>query len=291
MLYDRHLESFIAVAEEGSLSKAATRLYISQPALTQQINLLEENLGASLFIRTNRGVKLTSAGEALLKDSKKIITLCEKTVSQVRDAAAQLGGLLRLGVRPDIQSVILHTALSAFAKYFPAVTQEFVSLQVDDLIPAVVDGRIDICEFYDTKLPGREDVGFLSLQKERMVFLVHPDDPLARRTAIALRDLSDAKVALVGEDKTTGTDELRRKITSSGLPINLVTRDRDCAIRIRNGLERAITTAPEGIASYFTPLVPIPMSEDIFTNLGFIHPLDPSVPVTSFLELAREVFA
>lgn len=76
MMYNTQLETFLKVAESGSFSKTAELLYITPPAVTKQINLLEEDLGLTLFVRTHRGLKLTPAGQSLYKDTSYLITYC-----------------------------------------------------------------------------------------------------------------------------------------------------------------------------------------------------------------------
>lgn len=79
-MYDKHLDSLIAVADQGSFSKAAQQLYISSNALIKQINLLEDKLGIVLFERTNHGVILTEAGRSIYHDAKKIIRLSNQAI-------------------------------------------------------------------------------------------------------------------------------------------------------------------------------------------------------------------
>jgi DNA-binding transcriptional LysR family regulator len=290
MLYDRHLHSFAVVAEEGSLSKAASRLFISQPALTQQINLLEEELSVALFHRTNRGVTLTAAGEALYKDAGRIMALCDKAVGQVRDIASRVSGSLHIGARPDIASSVLKRVCHEFAVRHPDVEQVFTSMPVDDLICAVADGTVDVSAFYDTNLPRRDEVSFVHLATEPVVFLVHPDNKLVHKETITLMDLTGVTVALVAEGKTRNADEVRRLISASGLSITVVDRDKDRATRIRNGLDCAVTTAPAGIADFFAPLVAIPMSQAVYAELGLICPRESTPVVSCFLDVARELY-
>ena len=75
-MYNQQLETFIVVADMGSFNKAAEALYITPPAVTKQINLLEKDLGLKLFNRTHRGLALTEAGKYLYRDSKYIIQYC-----------------------------------------------------------------------------------------------------------------------------------------------------------------------------------------------------------------------
>ena len=83
-MYNLQLETFIVVADLGSFNRAAEALYITPPAVTKQINLLEKDLGLKLFVRTHRGLSLTEAGKSLYKDAKYIIQYCKESVERAR---------------------------------------------------------------------------------------------------------------------------------------------------------------------------------------------------------------
>ncbi len=83
-MYNPQLETFLCVAEAGSFNKAAERLYISPPAVIKQINLLEESLDLQLFVRTHRGLQLTSAGRSLVQDAKYTSSSTARTPSRGR---------------------------------------------------------------------------------------------------------------------------------------------------------------------------------------------------------------
>ena len=84
-MYDRHLETFIQVANNGSFLKASEQLYISANAVTKQINLLENNLGIKLFHRSNQGLTLTDAGQLIYEEAKKMIRHSNKVLQKARD--------------------------------------------------------------------------------------------------------------------------------------------------------------------------------------------------------------
>ena len=95
-MYNPQLETFIRVADAGSFNKAAEELFISPPAVIKQINLLEAQLGLTLFVRTHRGLKLTEAGKSLYQDAKYVIGYCRESVERARAAMDQNQKLLAL---------------------------------------------------------------------------------------------------------------------------------------------------------------------------------------------------
>ena len=95
-MYNIQLETFLVVADMGSFNKAAEALYITAPAVTKQINLLEKDLGLSLFIRTHRGLILTEAGKSLYKDAKYIIQYCKESVQRAKKAMQEKDNVIRI---------------------------------------------------------------------------------------------------------------------------------------------------------------------------------------------------
>lgn len=101
------LDTFIQVAELGSFSKAASALYISPTAVIKQMNILESNLGITLFNRTHQGLTLTSAGQSLLSDARHIIRVCDEAAERARKANDAERNVIRIGSSPhDAQRVL-----------------------------------------------------------------------------------------------------------------------------------------------------------------------------------------
>ena len=99
-MYNPQLETFIVVADMGSFNKAAEALYITPPAVTKQINLLENDLGLQLFNRTHRGLTLTEAGKSLYKDAKYVIQYCKDSVERARKVMEEKDNIIRIGTSP-----------------------------------------------------------------------------------------------------------------------------------------------------------------------------------------------
>ena len=96
-MYNRHLETFIAVADLGSFSKAAEVLYISSTAVIKQINLLEQELGLTLFERTHRGIELTKAGRSVYGDAKYLIQYSKDSITRAKNAMQGEEKTIRIG--------------------------------------------------------------------------------------------------------------------------------------------------------------------------------------------------
>lgn len=150
----RHLRYFIAVAEELHFSRAAERLGISQPPLSQQIHALEEILGARLFIRSNRRVTLTHAGECFLKEAYAILTQIDQAVETVHRAERGEEGELCFGLtRSTMLGKQVPQAIFRFRTQFPAVHLCLEELNSLEQVDALLRGKIQLGIMRDQSLP------------------------------------------------------------------------------------------------------------------------------------------
>jgi DNA-binding transcriptional LysR family regulator len=140
----RHLRYFVAVAEELSFSKAATRLHMSQPPLSQQIKALEVGLGVTLFDRSRREVHLTEAGKILLAESKQILSSLNKAVSTTVRAASNEGGTVKLGFVTSAMFHVLPTIFKRVSNCFPGLEISVYDMSSRDQVEALLQERLDI---------------------------------------------------------------------------------------------------------------------------------------------------
>ena len=198
----RHLRYFIAVAEELHFGHAAARLNISQPPLSQQIQILEQQIGARLFARTNRSVSLTEAGRQFLADSRQIL-------SQVDDAAARAArlhhgetGELRIGFTssaPFISAV--SDTLSTFRRRYPDVNIQTRETNTREQIVPLNEGALDLGLMRNTQLP--DTLVWERVLREPLLAMVPRDHPLASKPRVSLREL--AREPFVFFDPHVGT--------------------------------------------------------------------------------------
>lgn len=198
----RHLRYFIAVAEELHFGHAAARLNISQPPLSQQIQILEQQIGARLFARTNRSVSLTEAGRQFLADSRQIL-------SEVDDAAARAArlhhgetGELRIGFTssaPFIKAV--SDTLSTFRRRYPDVHIQTRETNTREQIVPLNEGALDLGLMRNTQLP--ETLVWERVLREPLLAMVPRDHPLASQPRVSLREL--AREPFVFFDPHVGT--------------------------------------------------------------------------------------
>ncbi len=140
----RRLRVFLAVARELHFSRAAARLHMSQPALSQQIRMLERDLGVELFVRTSRQVETTHAGEALLYAAPRVLFELERAVEAAQQAAHGITGRITIGsVRTGLAAVV-PDVMREFTKDHPHVRFEVVHMDTSLQLRALIDRSIDV---------------------------------------------------------------------------------------------------------------------------------------------------
>jgi len=183
----RHLRYFLAVAEELHFSRAAARLRIAQPPLSQQIRQLEQELGVALFHRTNRRVEMTPAGRAFMDEVRRVFEQTELAVSTAQRAGRGEIGQLAIGFVPSADLDILPRVLRVWSTRFPAVGIGLHPLLPSAQTEALRDGRIQIGF---VRLP--VEAGGLvveTIQREPLLAVLPSGHRLARRSTVRLSEL------------------------------------------------------------------------------------------------------
>lgn len=189
------LRYFCAVAVTGSFSRAAEQSHVSQPSLSQQILKLEAELGARLFDRLGRSVRLTEVGKTFLPRARAVLRELEAARGEVMESKDTISGPVTIGVIPTVAPYFLPLALAAFWKKFPEAT---VSV-IEDITPALLDrlraGTIDIALL---ALPVRgNEFQSVSLLSEPMFAAFPKNHRLARRISVELRELRKEQFLLL----------------------------------------------------------------------------------------------
>jgi DNA-binding transcriptional LysR family regulator len=184
----RQLEAFVAVAAELHFGRAASRLHIAAPTLSEMIRRLERELGTPLLTRTTRQVALTSAGAELLSHSKAILDEVATARAAVRRVAGGEAGTVRLGITPPAAPVLAPHLISLFASQAPQVTVDVQRMWLPNLVDAVVSGGIDVALTCGL-VPEPAGIATEVFCAEPLVIGLRPGHRLAGRDAIALSEL------------------------------------------------------------------------------------------------------
>jgi LysR family hydrogen peroxide-inducible transcriptional activator len=176
-----------AVAEAGSFSRAAERCKIAQPSLSQQVLKLEEDLGAKLFDRLGRSIRITEAGRAFLPHARSILEQMESARSSVAEKNADVRGNVAVGVIPTIAPYLMPRYTAAFAKKYTDAKLRIVEETTPNLVEGLRDLSIDLAIL---ALPLRhKDLELFPLRTEPLFAALPKEDPRAAVDSLALRNL------------------------------------------------------------------------------------------------------
>jgi LysR family hydrogen peroxide-inducible transcriptional activator len=176
-----------AIAETGSFSRAAERCHVAQPSLSQQILKLEEDLGAKLFDRLGRSVRLTEAGRAFLPHARSILHQMEAARTGVEDKRTDARGSIAAGVIPTIAPYLLPRYTASFAKKYPEARLRIVEETTPVLVESLRNLSIDLAVL---ALPLRhKEFELFPLRTEPLFAVLPKDHPRAGQKSLALKDL------------------------------------------------------------------------------------------------------
>ncbi|MFR9768722.1 LysR substrate-binding domain-containing protein [Nocardia sp. SC052] len=246
----------IAVAEANSFTRAAERCLVVQSALSHQIARLERELGARLFERTSRRVRLTPAGAAFLPAARQCLDAAERAAAEVAAAVGEVRGRLAVGLIPTVAAVDIPEALRDFRRRHPHVR---ISLRVgasEELVEKVEQGAIDVAFLGLPTTVRPRGVVAHELARDRHVAVVALDHPLAGERSIDLRTLS-AEVFVDLPAGTAGRLQSDQAFTAAGL-------DRDVAFEVTSADYIARLVRP-GLAIAMLPSTYVPQLEGVTT--------------------------
>lgn len=190
-VHARELRYFVAVAEELHFTRAAEKLYVSQPALSKQIRALERQLGAELFRRDRHGVALTGAGEALLPHARRVLAAWEAGAAAVEEAKAAERSTLVVGMSTSPgRGGLLPAIRSRFTAAHPGTMVRLRQMSWDDPTAGLADGTVDVA-FVWLPLPDEERYAWTVVAEEPRLLALPDSHPLAARPEIDFADLLD----------------------------------------------------------------------------------------------------
>ena len=287
----RHLRYFVAVAEELHFGHAATRLHISQPPLSHQIQDLERELGVALFLRSRRSVTLTEAGRLFLEEARHVLGDAQHAMDTAKKAARGEIGRLSVGFGPTPENGLLNAVLSLFLARHPDVQLELHNLYTQEQVEGLAHRSIDV-GFPLLPISNR------ALAVERIgvepVRVVLPErHPLASQTRIALSDLRAESFVFVAREVGPGFYDLLQSSCGAAGFTPTVTHEARHVMTVLGFVAAGlgITLLPGAVSGacpagvVFRPLHRAPVVE---VGLAY-RPDDVSLPLLAFLDVVREV--
>ena len=229
-MYNLQLETFIVVADLGSFNKAAEALYITPPAVTKQINLLEKDLEVQLFVRTHRGLILTEAGKSLYKDAKYIIQYCKDSVERAKRAMEEKDNVIRIGTSPMTPAAPVIQMWAKVRKDYPDIRLQMIpymnSQESAREILKNLGTNIDIVGgiFDETMLKLRQCQG-MEISRQRICCAVSLNHRLASKETLTFQDLYGENFLMMHRGWSNYVDELRDDIWKNHPQIRVVDFD------------------------------------------------------------------
>jgi DNA-binding transcriptional LysR family regulator len=185
----RHLRYFVAVAEELHFGRAAKRLHLAQPPLSQQIRKLEEIVGHRLFTRTSRAVKLTSAGESFLDRARGTLAKVDADLEEARSVGRGEVGFLKVGFIGSGMLTKLPAMLGRYRRQFPKVNLQLREFHTSGVIQALLEGNLDVGFLRDSG--PTEGLEVAPLFSEAFIAVIPRKHKLAKRKTLTGAELRD----------------------------------------------------------------------------------------------------
>ena len=191
------LQYFVAVVEERSFTRAARRCAISQPALSQQVQKLERELGQPLFERLSRRLELTEAGRMLYEKATQILRLAQEAQTRIGDLGSDVAGRLVVGSIPTVAPYLLPEVVQQFQRAYPKIELFLVEDLTPHLIERCVRGDVDLAVMAEPV--AHDQLVAEKLWTERLLLALPQNHRLTRKRTVSLADLGDEPFILLDE--------------------------------------------------------------------------------------------
>ena len=222
----RHLRYFATVAEELHFGRAAARLGIAQPPLSQQIQRLEQLLGVRLLERTSRRVQLTPAGEVFLAESRRVLDAVEGAVEAAQRVGRGESGTLRVAFAATVMFLALPGIIRSFRDRFPRVHLDLREMPTGPQLAGLRSGEIDI-GFVREPRPD-PDLEIVTVMREPLRIAVNRSHPLAAKATLAVRDLQHEPFVLFPAELAPGLHaQVMGLCRAAGFEPNVVEESRE----------------------------------------------------------------
>lgn len=227
----KQLQYFIAIAEQGSLSRAAEQLHLSQSAVSSALAELESGLGASLFARRkSQGVVLTPSGRFALERARSLLRDADLLEHEVAGVMSDTVGPVLLGCSSGLATALLPAVLDTAAQRHPQIGLDFTLGSQDDLIPRLMSGEIDVAIIPDGRLPA--GLRSVPLFRSPVEALLHAEHPLRDAATVDLEQLKDDPLILL--DISPGAENVYALFDGIGARPDV--RFRTASIELTRGL-------------------------------------------------------
>jgi len=289
-MYNHQLDTFIRVADAGSFAKAADVLYISVPAVVQQINLLEERCGFLLFSRSNRGVKLTPAGQSLYDSAKALIAFSDDAMEKAKRLAGNHQPSVRIGTSLLFKCRLLPEYISLFTDQHPGIRIEITTIpNIPMARPLDLGVQYDLQEgiYADGVMP--KLCQFLELGRTPLCIAVNRTHPLVKKNKVTFSDLKDQTAIMPIRGISLELDRFRARLMDLQPDVHIIDSNfygEDTFMQCEVMPLVLITQAV--YADIHANLVTIPLATDDSLPYGIMYPIKPTDAVEKFIAMIRD---
>ena len=214
----RQLNTFLTVADTGSFSRASEKLFVAQPALSRQIQMLESALHVEVFVRHARGVVLTTAGELLYDHARKLMQELERTLADVTAIAGEVTGQVTLGILPTVAHNFLGTIVEKYRLEFPQVNLAVKSAMSGTLQQMVAQHRLNLAITYNPN--NQRNLRCRPLLEEPLYLIGASNSPLSEYSEVTMDEMLKLPLILP-EEKHGLRMAVEREAAQRGIPLHL----------------------------------------------------------------------
>lgn len=284
------LEYFIAVAKNKSFTKAAQKCHVAQPAISQQIKSLEQDLGFELIDRSTKQFKLTEAGQVLYKDGIKLLNEFTYTVDKCRDISLNFSGTLRIGVIGWDETSYLIDLVEKLNKKYPNISVIFKRVKVSAITADLINREYDCTLTIPYEFIDHTDIGYLNFAKCKAYALVNIRNPLSQNEILTGDEISSQNcivLNLIGMEKSK--EHLLSFFDEIGIMPSKITNVEDKDImNICVGMNQGIALVPECCEINSPNIVKIPIEGQLqYIDMSVVYNKSNDNPCLKyFLEVA-----
>lgn len=292
-MYNHQLDAFIKIADLGSFGKAAEAMYISSPAVIQQINLLEDRCGIKLFIRSNHGVQLTPAGRSLYEDAKTLIKLSADALSKAKRLAESSENTVRIGTSLLYKCRLLPDIWVKTNEQCPELKIEILSMaESQSRGDAFTRLGIDYDLWEGIYCNGGWDglCQFLELMRTPICCAVAKNHRLAKAKNLTMQDLNGEYLVMPIQNVSVEIDAFRSEVTTKYPTVQIVDSNYYgvdtftlCELN-----PYVLITQPV-YADIHTNLVTIPLETDYTMPYGLIYANSPTIATKKFIDAVSHI--
>lgn len=292
-MYDSTLKVFVEVADCGSFTKAADRLYISAPAIMKQMNLFEKDIGLKLLIRTPRGIHLTEAGKSIYKDARYMVQYAEESIERAYRAQQVERHVVRIGTSMLYPSKNLMDLWSKVSDAHPQFKLRVVPFEDSSSNTAhrELGKNFDIIAgVYDSTLTS-EYCRLLPLGEYRFCLAMSKKHPLAKKEIINLFDLDGEHLMIMKPGNSPANDKIRQEIEEAHPGIVLEDAPHHYDVEVFNACEENeyLLLTLDGWHDIHPSLATVPLDLSYTIPHGIIYAAKPNEDTKQFLEIVQGI--